>query len=253
MREELACRGRSADPANFAGSTARGGISCRAESDQTVARIDGTRTNRDFEVPKNGGKSISSHGSRLREDRIAGQPLENFDCRAFGGAFSGRLGTDVRIRRLAQCAAHLTPPRSGAGRGDPFLDLLWREGLPKVALGPGGESLDNADFATFGADHHYGNTFGRFDASETFQELKTVDSGHIDVTHDEIERSFLDGDKGFAAVSDSRTSARSKPARRSDRSTIFRMTEESSTMSTLSFFTALPLDLRNSWFRRPRM
>jgi hypothetical protein len=86
-------------------------------------------------------------------------------------------------------------------RGDPFLVLLWREGLPKVALGPGGESLDNAGFATFGADHHHGNTFGGFDASEIFKELKTVDSGHIDVTHDEIERSFLDGDKGFGAVS----------------------------------------------------
>ena len=85
-------------------------------------------------------------------------------------------------------------------------------------------------FAAFGGNHHHRNSLRDFHGGELLHEFEAIHDRHVDIAEDEVDFVFLHGCEGFNPVP-RLEDLRNAEAWRSDRSTIFRITEESSTMS----------------------
>ena len=116
-----------------------------------------------------------------------------------------------------------------------FFDLVWSEGLADVSFGAERECFHDMFLAALSRDHHYWNILGGFWLSPV-DSKPSITGMLISLRIRSTWFSFRTA-KAPTPLEAPKTLARSMPACRRHRSTIFRITEESST------------DQRsNSWF-----
>src|SRR5580692_11176257 len=126
-----------------------------------------------------------------------------------------------------------------------FPDLVRRKWLADVAPRPQRQRLYHMRFAALGSNHDHRRSLGVLDACQCFYELQSIHDRHVDVTKDQLHRFSASTANPSAPLPASNTLLSSIPAWRSDRSTIFRITEESSTIrACMLFMTSYSFSLR---------
>ena len=111
-----------------------------------------------------------------------------------------------------------------------FFHLLRRKWFANVSPRATGEGLNYVRLAAFGGDHYYRNIFRTLNTGKLLYELNTVHDWHVDIAENQIDLTFFERAQRLGAIARLEHFAEVDTCLSNERSTIFRMTDESSMM-----------------------